>query len=127
MELTKEYEKVKKSQMELFEAKKMMLDNIRVIQHVPIEFLGRKSQDSYINGQLHDFETRIPIDPQNEEIKRIQEVREKFNSELMSMYPSLNFERLDEQLELRPKIVGEIGKIDRILPKLNSSKNIINQ
>jgi len=120
MRTIKEYEKTQDSWEELLKPKKRVLGILPPKKDLPTQLMRKANQETYLLAEREVsqlFELGNMIGSNSEELKKIWEVREKFNSELKEMYPSLDWEQDKEELKIKSERLGNLKGMDRVLPK----------
>lgn len=120
MQIIEEYEKTQDSWGELLKPKRRVL-GILPKEKLSTKLMREANKESYLLAEREVsqlFELSDMIDINNEELKKIRQVRERFNSELREMYPSLDWEReKNERLQVKPKNLGNLRRMERVLPR----------
>lgn len=126
MQTIKEYEKSQSSWEKLLKPKRRVI-GILPKQELPTQLMRKINQEPYLLAEREVsqlFELSDMINPDNEDLVKVQSTRERFESELREMYPSLDWDqdRNSNGLKLKSERVGNLRGMDRVFPKIGKER-----
>ncbi len=126
MQTIEEYEKSQDSWEKLLKPKRRVM-GILPKQGLPTQLMRKINQEPYLLAEREVsqlFELSDMINPDNEDLMKVQSARERFESELKEIYPSLDWDqgRNEKGLKLKSERLGNLKGMSRVFPKIGKER-----